>query len=262
MIIQSRKGTYKEEIYQFYRSATNSETFTVGDESVSDKRGNLWTSKWLWFCIIFGLIAVIAGPIYIIKGFFGGYAKEIQQVTRAAVPAAQFVNPGSDDFESLKPVDSQPERLTNEPSDYHQQPLNPGEPPRSTFWRVGGFIDAWSKQDANVRPSVILIGPTNEHRVISMDTCQQEKSYMKQGRSIYIYCDIDGERVTFWSGRTNVTNVIDGLPMGKAVGDAVSEPRERSASPTAAAHPAASVVPVNVVPDTSRTARTLIGNNP
>lgn len=230
LIIQTRKGTYKPEIYQYYQSSTASETGLVGDESVADKRGNLWTSKWLWFCLIFGTCAVTLGPIYIIKGFFGHYEQQANPAAPAPAveppnAAASFVNPAPPGMELPEPGKAQPGQ---------QQPasLGPSEPQDSTFWKVRGYVDVADKQDpTNLKRQVLIAGPYGERRFISFDHCQ----YLQGEKNVS--CIVDGQRVTPWTGSGNAVSVLP-VQLNQAPGAITGAERREAPAIAPGAHSA------------------------
>lgn len=263
LIIQTRKGTYKEEIYQFYRSATNSETGDVGDESVSDRRGLLWTSKLFWFCVVFGLCSVIGGPLYLFNVFFARYEQPAPKPDTAPISSPQLVNPmpASVALPAAAPVAEEPK--VNPPPQEDRPPQEPGEPPLSKFWRVAGFIDRWRTEDAETTSTAVLLaGPGGERKILPLDRCKGQDSHLRQGRAVYVYCDIGGERISFWSGRVGVNGLMEGIKVGSPDTDASTERREVSASvPAKPSTVQPTGTTVTVVEDTSRMPRTLLGSN-
>ncbi|MCY1526486.1 hypothetical protein D9M68_615120 [compost metagenome] len=271
LIVQSRKGTYKPEIYQFYRSATTSETFTVGDETVADRRGVLWTSKWFWFCAVFGLTTVIGGPLYILFVFFPGLKESQQELAgpvEEPVPKVQplkpvrLTNPSPEEVaaQSAEPLPSsvQPTHVPP-PTDDQPQAL-PGDPPQSKFWRVAGFLERWDKDAQGFRDQVLLAGPGGQRRVLPREKCQAIEGAVNDGRGMYVYCDMNGERLTFWSGQENGNAFLGSFGI-QPTGAAAAAERSEAPAAAPAVQPISTQTRVNVIPDTSRAPRTLMPEN-
>lgn len=267
LLIRQTLGTYKPEIYQYYRSATQSDTGTVGDETVSDKRGNIWKSPLLILSLVVGVSFPILGVWGVVR-FFTQYSDEdaVVEPVEQVAPAA-LVNPPPPGMD-LSPAPSPP------PSP--EPPLPPAPPGTaiSQFWRIGGYVNvgplgpdrktAWNSIEGYgrqedqpprpPRPGVVLVGP-GVTRIIPITDCTFYPG------DIDLSCVVDGERVTPWSGQTNATNILP---------QAVSRPvnstdrgAERSGAPRSAESPAAigtAKAQVTVVEDTSRLPRTLQGS--
>lgn len=225
LLVRSAKGTYKPEIYQYYRTATDADVGKVGDETVSDKRGSIWQSKWLWLCLVVGVTFPILG-IWQIVDFF-------TPDTVQPEPQKALVNPMPTQAELVAiapPVVQQSGPVVPDQSEMPPQSSEPGQPPLSQAWRVGGFVDlpdpdasqsprAWSsvegynghgKEPISRTTRVVLSGPYGR-RFVDMDRCE----FYPGG--VDVFCDIDGERVTPWSGRGQ---------MGGMVGDGLGQARD------------------------------------
>src|SRR5690606_409283 len=57
-LIRQMFGQYKPEVYRYYKSATQSATGNVGDESKADRRGNLLKSPFIIFSLVAPIILV------------------------------------------------------------------------------------------------------------------------------------------------------------------------------------------------------------
>lgn len=221
LLIRQTQGTYKPEIYQYYRSATQSEaeTLNVGDETIADKRGSIWRSKWLVFCLAIGLIFPVVG-VWGVLDFFSQGAQE-------APSEPPLVNPMPEPSQMAQivpaaapaPVQAVP---AVEPVSLPSVPDVPSTPPISQTWRVGGFIGpadpdagetpaAWdSIEGYNTKPKpkisqtkrVVLVGPFG-HRYVDLERCH----FYAEG--IDVYCDVDGERITPWSGGGRMDGIVD-----------------------------------------------------
>jgi len=99
----------------------------------------------------------------------------------------------------------------------------------SLTWRVGGYVMAptgswrppsdpppadagvyWRKE-GNARPvsrtaRVVLVSTSGLTRIVPLGECRFFTGQMD------MYCDIEGERITPWTGRGAVTSVIDPVP--------------------------------------------------
>lgn len=99
---------------------------------------------------------------------------------------------------------------------------------------------------------LVLINGLFGTRYIPLSECD----YYPPG--VQVYCDVDGERVTPWSGQQKVSTLA---PNPADVASTVAAPFERSE--TSGGDPVApKTTPVTVVPDTSRMPRTLLDSNP
>ncbi|WP_237562498.1 zonular occludens toxin domain-containing protein [Glutamicibacter soli] len=219
--VREAVGTYRPEIYRFYRSATQSQSsdLSVGDERAMDKRANVWTSG--------GMITILAFvPLALIGGLWLGYdyvssklqpADEVVQVQQPkrieAPPLAPIPGtvsaPGAAHLEQ-KPVPVPP-------------PAPSAEPLPSPTWRIVGYIkrkdadapetaQAWaSERGYNVPPEethgdsrrwkedqAILRGMAGM-RTVSLSACKRFPN------SVEYYCDLDGERVTPWTGQQGLS---------------------------------------------------------
>lgn len=230
--VREAVGTYRPEIYRFYRSATQSQSsdLSVGDERAMDKRANVWTSG--------GMITILAFvPLALIGGLWLGYdyvasklhpAEEVVQVQQPkrieAPPLAPLPGtvsaPGAAHLEQ-KPVPVPP-------------PVPSSEPLPSPTWRIVGYIkrkdadapetaQAWpSERGYNVPPDqtsgdsrrwkedqAILRGMAGM-RTVSLSACKRFPN------SVEYYCDLDGERVTPWTGQQGLSETIGAQPMQQA----------------------------------------------
>jgi zona occludens toxin len=217
LLIRQTQGTYKPEIYQYYRSATQSEaeTLNVGDETIADKRGSIWQSKWLIFCLVIG----VAFPVLGVWGVIDFFARGAQEAPAEPV----LVNPMPEPAQMVAvsaaaPVEAPEPVLAVNPA---PEVAGDGSPPISQAWRVGGFVSmadkdapetpaAWDSvegyQGGDRKPisrttRVVLQGPYG-HRFVALDRCQ----FYPEG--IDVYCDIDGERVTPWSGGGQMDGMV------------------------------------------------------
>ncbi len=268
-------GTYDPDVYQYYKSATQSKSNDVGDEKAMDKRISLWRSPGflfqmfgapLLFCVSIGVMIWLASKA---TGDSEEGSDKPEEVAQVEAPV--LVNPPPPDFPVAAVVQSVSEKVPAPESVVVQ-----GKPASST-WRVAGYIRRGDQQPHPDDPSgwnsrlgygdrpdrqklaradqAILTSLTGV-RYVPLSQCQPYSDGFNYS------CDVDGERVTPWSGRMGLTDTVP----GSAVSGARNVTVERSETVTSAA-PARHVeipaqVPVTVVADNSRMPRTLLGSNP
>ncbi|SEE09057.1 zonular occludens toxin domain-containing protein [Pseudomonas anguilliseptica] len=250
LLIRQTTGTYKPEIYQYYRSATQSDSVSAGDETMADKRSNIWHSKWLWFCLIFGTL----GPIFGVIAVLDYLQAPVQPKESKSVPAIQpeqspaMVNPPPPGLEPVtSPLLSEQVVTTVVPAD---------QPPKvvlSTTWRVAGYLDKSKASDPNpdLNRQVLLATVTGMRRIVAITDCQYYEG------EIDVYCDVDGERITPWTGQQTATGILPPqVQTVAAVTTARGEQSEQSAVATAAPVQPPARSPV-IVADTSRAPRTI-----
>ncbi|NNN24667.1 zonular occludens toxin domain-containing protein [Pseudomonas nitroreducens] len=185
-------GKISKDIYVYYSSATQSVTGDIGDESKADDRGNKFKSPML--------IAVLLGTVYLgysgITGIFSFFDKQAP----AKPENAELVNPPPATLER-KVVQAVQDRQRG------GDPVRSGD---SREWSVGGWLGCTvPTEDGSVRPcgasvsgsgtisrtsSVILVSGNGARRIVSMSSCR----WIDRDR--YVECDVDGLRVTPWTG--------------------------------------------------------------
>lgn len=181
-LLRQATGRFKKEVFVYYSSATQSETGSVGDESTADGRASILKSFGLWGLIGLALIAGTFGVIGI-KNFFTPSTEtqlvEAEVEPKTTTPAARSVQ-----------------------AVYQNVVSKPSEPPQSTLWRVGAYVQRSAKfRNSKHNDQVVLISG-NKSRFIPLSKCV----FYEGGRDLY--CDIDGERITPWSGNGAVTTVF------------------------------------------------------
>lgn len=192
-LLRQATGRFKKEVYVYYSSATQSQTGNVGDESKADSRSSILKSWGLWALIITSLIGGIVGVMGI-KSFFT--PKTIESVEPAP----------------LQPQKQQAPAARASQSVYKNVVSKPTEPRLSTLWRVAGYVRAPSKRSATASQMLgvehvelnerVALVNGSRYRYVEMSQC----SFFEGG--IDIYCDLDGERITPWSGSGAVTTVF------------------------------------------------------
>lgn len=193
-LLRQATGKFKKEVYVYYSSATQSETGNVGDESKADGRASILKSWGLWALIGLSLVGGIFGVMGV-KSFFTPKTVELPKPVAPPAPEKQK---------------SSGSRAVN--AVYKQVATKPAEPMPSTLWRVAGYVTAPYKRTpeqshflgvnhVELNERVALVSGSR-YRYVEMSQC----NYFQGG--IDIYCDIDGERVTPWSGSGAVTTVF------------------------------------------------------
>jgi zona occludens toxin len=234
-------GTFKAEVHRYYSSATMSQTGDVGDESKADQRGNIWASPILWLMVLV-IPLLIGGGVYGVRQFFAPV------LGNAEPQVPPLVNPPPPLPDPVRVSSAQ--RAVEAVSGVSVS----GQVPYSSVWRVagwGGCSIPLNDGSGGMRPcgeassggvtisrtsTAVLVSEGGSQRVVPMADCR----WIEQDR--YVLCDIDGERVTPWTGRGAVTQVVD--PAAKPANRVQSAPTsERSDLGGADAHglPAAQV---------------------
>lgn len=203
-LLRQTSGSFKPEVFSLYKSATQSQTGEVGDETKADGRASLLRSWGLWGLI---LIMVVCGAfgVYGVGRFFSPerFAKH-ETAAPTAAPETKPAPPPSTASRAAQQV-------------YRTEPSGPL---MSSTWRVAGYLHGmhggaspgWGSIDGyNAEPRkrisqtarVVLQSVSGQQRLLSIEQCRWFEN------SPDMYCDIDGERVTPWTGRGAVTSVID-----------------------------------------------------
>lgn len=106
-------GTYKPEIYKYYKSHTKSETGLPGVEIKADKRGSIWNHWYIKYVLPLAVFAGIFGLWYALQ-FFQGKTQQKKQadetINPVVTPNAQ-VNYQSMQSEPKKPKESKRYRV-------------------------------------------------------------------------------------------------------------------------------------------------------
>lgn len=193
-------GTYKKEVYQYYKSATQSQTGMVGDESKADKRASMWRSPMLWLFLAGGPIFIVIALWYL-NSLVSKYenpqkpadvkVNPMPAETRPATSVAAIVPPAAAVLDAVKDV--------------------PKVPAASDKWRVVGYV----KRGANYQGRAMdkRVGEFMEDLVILAHTLGGYRYLPATECTLYsdkinYWCDVDGERATPWSGRSGVTTAL------------------------------------------------------
>lgn len=166
-------GTYKQEVFRFYRSHTKNKTdFAAGMEQKSDDRANALKNP----------IVKVGLPIAILLIAYSSY-KFFNHLNRFESPEKQQPHE--------QPVNEQPMESTEAPhvrrvsmqSNFQNLDLDRHKPKLSEEWRITGLISGAFIIDSQQRGS----------RVISASRCRR---FVQTGED---YCIISGELVTWYS---------------------------------------------------------------
>lgn len=220
--IRQAYGTYKPEIYQYYRSATQSQTLDVGDEKSMDKRTNVWTSGSMIFIGCFVVFAALAsyflGSAYLGKKLHPSDPPESNQV-RITAP-----EPKASPLTAIQP---KPDLKMAEKPSPRPEPKAPSGPLPSGLWRMVGFIAA---ADPDNRPpggavDVAILRSVHGDRYVPLSSCT------KYPAGDQYSCIVDGELVTPWTGNLQLTKTFEDKLGGAATGSAQQSGDDPEASP-------------------------------
>lgn len=196
-LLRQTSGKFSKEVYAYYSSATQSQTGDVGDESTADGRASILKSWGLWFLVGITVLCLLIG-VYAVSKFFASPEEPDpipepvkQQPVKRAPPVAAIATA-------------------------YKEVVKPSEPPLSVLWRVAGYVrlpvkrstfenDLLGLETPKVVERVALKSQTKT-RFISIDECQ----FYPNG--IDLYCDVEGERITPWSGSGAITSVYQQQP--------------------------------------------------
>ena len=175
-------GSYKKEIYQYYKSHTMNEGKIAGTEDKADKRGNIFKSPFFRFVFPVALLMVVFGIYSGVQAFKGITAPPKTQIAQA------------------QPVKTEKPVYTMTPQQFEQVqqqlPKKPPEPKLSRTWRIKGVIEGKEK-------SIVYVSSASGERTLSLnDFCKQAPDWK---------CTIDNEIVTFYSGFASHNLVADGF---------------------------------------------------
>ncbi|NLY16323.1 MAG: hypothetical protein GXZ05_08065 [Gammaproteobacteria bacterium] len=187
-LLRQASGTFKKQVYQYYSSATQSNTGEVGDESTADTRASILKSLGLWSSLGGAFVLLILGVIGV-KAFFSPPASPLEQIHQPVVSAPVQPVHSAEPLEKPSPAPAKPD---------------PKEPPLSSLWRVAGFIAG----EGQGTPRVALQSHTSGMRFVPLSDCQFYPS------GIDVFCDIEGERITPWSGQGAVSKVYQSNSVG------------------------------------------------
>lgn len=161
-LIRTTAGTFKSSVYSFYKSATQSNSGDVGDESSADGRSSIFRSFGLWSALGAFIFCIGIGW-YFVHRFFTTDQPGVKHPASVSAPKKTIVS---------------------------------AEPPVSTTWRLVGFVHP-SKPDPSskaVSEAVALVADNNGNtRYISFSHCRYFPDFTEA------YCLVDGFKITNWS---------------------------------------------------------------
>lgn len=253
LLIRDAHGTYRPEVYQYYRSATQSQAsdLSVGDEKAMDKRATVWGSWQMIALLLFVPFAVLCGA-YLLSYYLG-------MADRAAEKQARL-NPAAERRVVAAPAPPLPSIASAQASPVSAQQAQaapaPAGPVLSGLWRIVGYmknrdkdapenLSAWASHSGYGTPhpeqsdtsserwldDVVILRSWGGTRLYPLSKCVQ----MEASRDYY--CDIDGERVTTWSGQQGASEVVGGNPLEKAKDVVQPAPVASGATKTAPVEP-------------------------
>ncbi|WP_285960736.1 zonular occludens toxin domain-containing protein [Pseudomonas tohonis] len=274
-LIRTAYGNYDPDIYQYYKSATQSESNDVGDEVAMDKRTSIWSSPTIWLQLIGApvVFAIAVGVLVWVgnKAMSDDEGEGDSSQAAAVEPSPTLVNPPPPGM--LPEASPAPPVAVSEVPAASRNPA-PQELAPSIVWRFAGTAmkgdprapgdnqATWGSVSGygdlpegtrlrDVEPMALLVSMGGMRRV-PLSLCRPYPD------GINYYCDVDGERVTPWSGRMGLTDTV---PSSAAAGvrSVATERSEQATSGSTA--PRSAELPrqsVTVVSDNSRTPRTLL----
>jgi len=189
MIVRAIEGRYKPLIYEFYKSHTQSSSQSIAGKEVRvDGRGNVWRSKE----VVFGAIAMLVAPFvayYAWSGLADGFggAKPEQTTTKPKPSKVDAPKP------EIQPVVAAPAVAPTEPAPPAPAPAQRGDTDLQIAgqWRVAGVM---LRSDGT--GVAILRSSSATRRIAIEDHCR------KVLPDLDLVCDVDGQRITYWSGTT------------------------------------------------------------
>jgi len=194
LILRQTFGKYQKQVYQYYKSATQSKTGDVGDESSADSRNNFFKSGSFWAFIIMAVLGLGLGTSYVIS-FFS--VKEPVKTVKPVEPVKQFIPPKKVQPTPKKEPEPTPPTKPTQLQKVISKPIN--NP--SFLWRVSGFV---KKPDSLDQAIVILSSTTGHTRQLPFEgNCK----FIDGGHSVS--CLIDDELITPWTGATVISQVMD-----------------------------------------------------
>lgn len=272
-------GTYDPDVYQYYRSATQSKTNDVGVETAMDKRISLWRSPGFLFQII-GAPLLCFASVFMLFHFGGQLMADDKPVEEGAdivvAPAVEEAKPLPSELVNPMPPgfvlpESPPGKVSEVVAVDSMRP--------SSVWRVAGYIRradssagpneaAWPSKlgygnapgGAKIaREDQAILTSMNGVRYVALSSCKPYEDGFNYS------CDVDGERATPWSGRMGMTDISPGGAVAGSRNVTVersetvtsAQPVRSAQLPSQAAHPASAVasVPVTVVSDSEYASR-------
>ncbi len=247
-LVREAFGSYKPEIYQYYRSATQSQTLDVGDEKAMDRRANIWTSGGMIATLLFVAMAVPTG-LWSLSYFFGMAERAEAKQAAITAPGARLQAPALAPLPSV--AASGNVAASAAPA---AAPVVSAGPLPSSLWRVSGYLKRKSGPDQpplaewSSRAGYGLQADQGEGEARSNNWLEDQailtslagmrtvplSACVQYPNSVHYYCDLDGERVTPWTGQQGLSRTVGAQPLASAKAAVRSEQSEER---TAAAAP-------------------------
>lgn len=237
LLVRDAIGTYKPEIYQFYRSATQSQAtdLSVGDEKAMDRRANVWGSWQMIAILCFVPVGLVLGGYFFVYYFgMADRAREKEAAKHVPVQAESVQRLTAAPLPPM-PRENQPRGSTRPVSADPSIPVPPAVPSMSGMWRIVGYV---KHKDQNARPSapewpsrIAYSNPYEDGTGGDVDRWLEDVAILKSwgGTRLYplskcvrleasrdYYCDVEGERITPWSGLQGASEVVGGRPVHEA----------------------------------------------
>jgi len=230
LLIRSTYGTYKPEIYRYYSSATQSDTGDVGDETAADGRTNIWKSASVWLTLGAGPVVGLIGFYALLSFFTGPESVELVQDSAHHVGVTTPEDIGAYmNAQRMASIQAVPVEA-DDPVGSDIEDDADSEPALSASWRVAGYIGRASDvggppgpdpipdpfpgyadeslgavhRIVDRPPLVILHGLFGSVRYVLLSDCSPYPD------GIDWYCDVEGERVTPWSGQPTLSGTMAG----------------------------------------------------
>ncbi|MEJ2630949.1 MAG: zonular occludens toxin domain-containing protein [Acidihalobacter sp.] len=174
MIRQIGPNKYKPEVYQYYKSQSQSEEH--GEERRTDRRGSIWRSGFVMFGAPLALLALISGISWTYHLFHSprAWEKSPPKVSATAAPAVARSVPAS------TPVHMHPVQAVQ------SKPKKPHKPSPSKTWQLVASIHYRGQH-------VYVIQNRVNYRRISPKRCKTTEAGDVQ-------CVVDGQLVAIWTG--------------------------------------------------------------
>lgn len=193
-LVRQTFGQYKPEVYKYYKSATQSATGNVGDESKADGRGNIFKSPLMIASIVLPIFLVPLGIWYVVGLFSTGFGQvEKAEATAPKLNTMQISNPLPD---AIPPVQAATQQQP-------EQPVNPPPPKMSEVWQVAGSMTRGADQADKTQHwgrDFVILRSIAGLRYIPAAECER----LPDGYSYQ--CEVDGQIVTPWTGQGSSTH--------------------------------------------------------
>ncbi|WP_112298079.1 hypothetical protein [Pseudomonas luteola] len=141
------------------------------------------------------------------------YAKNTNAISQAKQEAP--VNPLPANLQHVEPKPVQTQQVVQQPR------VNPDAPQPSQMWRVVGYIKRGKGYDYRGRlPEGIRSDSGSFPWRNTLRSCVNLYAYSDQSN---YYCDIEGERITPWTGKLGISKNLPSRRSGRAIGEQRAE---------------------------------------